>query len=197
MLKKFVNKYFHLYECPAAQQYFEGGEHKWFVRTKFMTLTLTQYQSNIFNFKIEWVIHDKTYLTKHTGYKTKLSIKITVLDMKDIYESSYDVSLVPKGGKAKQYSHFSLYFSHVRLIYRKHTHPLVITMKDGWKELAELRVPLVSDLKFSFHTADWLDQKGKCCYKDRLADLYLNEIISQEFFDYARDNMHDYCLIPY
>ena len=196
MLAKFVDKYFHMYECHLADDYFKNGQRTWSSGNNYMTLRLTQSRSDIFNLRVDWVVHDRSYFSMPSNFKTNLIVKFKKNSFDDVgFKSDTAVALVPADAE-NQFHVVTISRDKARKIHELNLPAIKVKMMDGKKELAQLTVPF-SELKFSFHSGDWMDQKkGKCCYRERLADLHLQETISREFFNYARDNMANYCVVP-
>ena len=103
--------------------------------------------------------------------------------------------LVPIGGEEQQKAVLKIPASEVRDALSTYTRFLNIKMMDGYKKLGKVKIPW-SDFKFSFHTKEFLDQKGKCCYAARLGSLYKQGIMSEQFYYFVRGKIAEYCVLP-
>ena len=191
----FVNKYFHMYECPEAEQYFQGGKRSWTFSGPILEITATQYQSNPLGVEVSWYINSLSWAAYRTDYKVELELKVD--DGKFAFYST-ELPIAPEGGEPKQKHTFLIPIEEVRSVHSLSPEKMKIRFKTIEEKpfiIGSLDVDF-SEFKFSFHSQASLDMTGKCCFAPRLTHMLRQGLISREFFDFARDEMTHNCLLP-
>ena len=143
-------------------------------------------------------MNDLKYLGKSETFETTIEIRFALNEFELKYTPDFTstVYLVPSDEREQRV----VMHLEPEKMSEMGIHPFGIVniiMKNGLLELARLNIPL-SELRFSFHTRDYLDvpHDKPVLYRVRLASLYKQNLISREFFNYARTNIEKYCAIP-